>query len=134
MQQIISRFFFCQIQEQQNFNAFTMRGLSRTTQLLIAVVVACAVLILINMLELQSIKEQRLSPQRSKSKENSQPKYVIYTKDVSTRPYFYLVVLLQYILMNNIESLGFSLYQRNGEGRASLIIIILFCLRVKLDI
>ena len=66
-----------------------MRGLSRTTQLLIAVVVvACAVLILLNMLELRSIKEQIPLTQRSKAQNVRQPKYVIYTKDVSLQHKF----------------------------------------------
>ncbi|KAJ1528388.1 hypothetical protein ONE63_006803 [Megalurothrips usitatus] len=59
-----------------------MRGLSHTTKLLIiVVVVACSVLVLINMLELRSIKESTPPPQRIKTSQLQRPKYVIHTKD-----------------------------------------------------
>lgn len=60
-----------------------MRGLSRTTKILIAVGVACSILILLNMLELRNIKEPGPAPQKFKVDKVKQPKFVVYTKDVS---------------------------------------------------
>lgn len=60
-----------------------MRGLSRTTKVLIAVGVACSILILLNMLELRNIKEPGPAPQNLKANKAKQPKFVVYTKDVS---------------------------------------------------
>lgn len=62
-----------------------MRGLSRTTKLLIiVVVVACSALILLNMFELNNIKETTKPAQSIKPKVLNQPKYVVYTKDGKT--------------------------------------------------
>ncbi|XP_034238966.1 probable tubulin polyglutamylase ttll-15 isoform X3 [Thrips palmi] len=61
-----------------------MRGLSRTTKVLIAVGVACSILILLNMLELRNIREPGPAPQKLKATKAKQPKFVVYTKDGRT--------------------------------------------------